>query len=417
LAHFGFLTLPVLGHLFPVSALARELKGRGNRVTFFCIRDSHEFLNEIGLDAVVIGEAERPLGHTRRVTETLGRLKGTKGVTYTIETLCADASVHFAELPRVIQNSGVHAMVVDQFAMAGSTVAEHLRLPYVHVAAALLANTEEGVPPINVGLKPGGSLKNKFQISIASTVVSRILAPVKKAVNGQRSLWRLPLYQDFINERLSGGPQICQEPPSFEFPRRKLPANFHFVGPLHKQVARSSVAFPWERLDGRPLIYASMGTLQNGLDWVFKAFAEGCAELDAQLVLSFGGNFDPANFAGLPGDPIMVQFAPQLELLDRAAVCITHAGLNTALESLTRGVPMVAIPITNDQPGVAARIAWSGAGRSVLLKNLTPKSLGEAVRDVIDDPSYRSNARRLQQEITSLDSLTQASEIVEGILN
>jgi len=54
----------------------------------------------------------------------------------------------------------------------------------------------------------------------------------------------------------------------------------------------------------------------------------------------------------LAGEPIVVEFAPQLELLKRAALCITHAGLNTALECLSNGLPMVAIPITNDQPGL-----------------------------------------------------------------
>src|SRR2546422_7887921 len=67
----------------------------------------------------------------------------------------------------------------------------------------------------------------------------------------------------------------------------------------------------------------------------------------------------------LAGEPIVVEFAPQLELLKRAALCITHAGLNTALECLSNGVPMVAIPITNDQPGVAARIEWTGTGEMV----------------------------------------------------
>ena len=69
-----------------------------------------------------------------------------------------------------------------------------------------------------------------------------------------------------LNERFLGGPQICQEPRSFEFPRKTLPANFHFVGPPHRSETRNKTIFPWERLDGRPLVYASMGTLQNGLD-------------------------------------------------------------------------------------------------------------------------------------------------------
>jgi UDP:flavonoid glycosyltransferase YjiC (YdhE family) len=114
----------------------------------------------------------------------------------------------------------------------------------------------------------------------------------------------------------------------------------------------------------------SLGTIQNRLGWAFRAIAEGCAGLNAQLVLSLGGGLEQDQFASLPRDPITVPFAPQLELLKRAAVCITHAGLNTALESLTNGVPMVAIPITNDQPGVAARVRWTRSGEVVPLKKL-----------------------------------------------
>src|SRR5580658_8714154 len=70
---------------------------------------------------------------------------------------------------------------------------------------------------------------------------------------------------------------------------------------------------------------------------------------------------------------------PQLELLKGAALCITHAGLNTALEALTQGVPMVALPIGYDQPGVAARIVYHGVGESLEIEKLTGEQLLEAM--------------------------------------
>lgn len=415
-AHYGFLTLYVMGHLFPMSTFARELQRRGHKVTFFCFADSREFLQQAGLDAVVIAEEQFPLGYSRRVSDALGQLSGTKGVTYTIDTLCRDAVGQFAALPDAIRSAGVDALILDQFAMAGATVGDHLQIPYIHIAAALMSNIEDGVPPINVNFGPAGNLFELLRNRLAMVLVKRVFPPLIQTINEQRLKWGLSAYTEFFNERFLGGTQICQEPPSFEFPRKTLPANFHFVGPLHRRDSRTTVPFPWERLDGRPLIYASMGTLQNGVDWVFKTFAEGCAGLDAQLVLSLGGNLDPANFKGLPGDPVVLQFAPQLELLERASLCITHAGLNTALESLAHGVPMVAIPITNDQPGVAARIVWTGAGKSLSLKKLNATSLREAVKEVMATPSYRNAAKKLQKEIARTDSLQKASEIAEGLL-
>ena len=416
MAHFGFLTLNVLGHLFPMSTFARELQRRGHRVTFFCFADSREFLQQAGLDTCVVAESTFPVGYTKQMTDTLGRLKGGKGVAYTIEVLCHQASAQFVELPDAISSAGVDALVIDQFAMGGATIAEHLGKPYLHVAAALMANVDDDLPPINVGFGPERNAAALLRNRLATTLVKRVFRPIRATLDERRREWGLPMYTEFFNERFEGGPQICQEPASFEFPRKSLPANFHFVGPLHQRDVRTNVPFPWERLDGRPLVYASMGTLQNGLDWVYRTFANGCAELEVQLVLSLGGNLDPANFAGLPGDPVVVSFAPQLSLLERAAVCITHAGLNTALEALAQGVPMVAIPITNDQPGVAARIAWIGAGRSLSLKKLTPETLRDAVQDVMTKPTYRSNAQQLQQEIAGSHALQRASEIAEGLL-
>ena len=132
------------------------------------------------------------------------------------------------------------------------------------------------------------------------------------------------------------------------------------------------VEFPWERLTGEPLIYASMGTLQNRVANVFHTIASATSGLkNVQLVLSLGDHVDPKEIGPLPTNAITVKYAPQLELLKRASVCITHAGLNTVLEALAQGVPQVAIPVTNDQPGVAARIADKKTGLVLPLNELT----------------------------------------------
>jgi flavin-dependent dehydrogenase len=88
-----------------------------------------------------------------------------------------------------------------------------------------------------------------------------------------------------------------------------------------------------------------------------------------------------------------------LELLKRATVCITHAGLNTVLESLAQGVPQLAIPITYDQPGVAARIAHKKTGVVTSLAELTADHLAGLLREVLNEPSYRANARKVQKAI------------------
>jgi len=74
---------------------------------------------------------------------------------------------------------------------------------------------------------------------------------------------------------------------------------------------------------------------------------------------------------------------------------------------------MVAIPIANDRPGVAARIAWSGVGEVVPLKKITAESLSQAVKQVLTTDSYRENALRLQESMMQSEGAKQAADIIE----
>jgi UDP:flavonoid glycosyltransferase YjiC (YdhE family) len=87
--------------------------------------------------------------------------------------------------------------------------------------------------------------------------------------------------------------------------------------------------------------------------------------------------------------------------------------MNTTLEALAQGVPLVAIPITNDQPGVAARILASGTGLFLPLAQLNPQSLRGLVDEVLRTPSYRERALAMKAAITEVDGLGMAAELIE----
>jgi MGT family glycosyltransferase len=170
-------------------------------------------------------------------------------------------------------------------------------------------------------------------------------------------------------------------------------------------------------LTGKPLIYASLGTLVNGLEDVYKHILKAVEHReDVQVVLSVGKNISPENLGRIPSNTIVVRSAPQIELLKRAAICITHAGLNTVLESLAHGVPMVAIPIGYDQPGTAARIAHHGTGEFIELDELTAKRLRGLIEKVLQDPSYRERADYFQKVISKTRGLDVAADIIEQTL-
>jgi MGT family glycosyltransferase len=209
---------------------------------------------------------------------------------------------------------------------------------------------------------------------------------------------------------------ITQLPKCLDFPRSGLPANFHYTGPFASQAARPQVEFPWHRLDGRPIIYASLGTTRNAQAFVFRLVAEACQHLDLQLVISLGGRFDPALFSSLPGKPLVTKYAPQLELLKLAKIVITHGGPNTVFEALMEGKPMVAIPLAHDQPAVAARLARLGIAEVLPIMRLSVRKIYRAVTKVLNDPSYRDAAVKMQAELHSLHGLERAANVIEEAL-
>ena len=110
---------------------------------------------------------------------------------------------------------------------------------------------------------------------------------------------------------------------------------------------------------------------------------------------------------------VFVNNAPQLELLKKASICITHAGFNTVLESLAQGVPQVAIPVTNDQPGVAARIVDKKTGIRTPLDGLDASNLSALLDEVLSNPVYRDNSRSIQKAIAKKNGLSVAADLLE----
>jgi MGT family glycosyltransferase len=160
-----------------------------------------------------------------------------------------------------------------------------------------------------------------------------------------------------------------------------------------------------------------MGTILNGRLDVFRTIVAAVAKHKGlQLVLSVGDQVDPEQIGSIPSNAIIVKQAPQLELLKQTSVCITHAGLNTVLESLAQGVPQVAIPVTFDQPGVAARIAHKQTGVITSLDKLTADHLSTLLHEVLNNSTYRDNARKLQKAIAEANGLSVAADLVEESL-
>ncbi|MEL6438747.1 MAG: glycosyltransferase [Cyanobacteria bacterium J06621_8] len=406
--HFGIICPPAYGHLNPMTALGHELKERGHRVTVISTAYAKSLAQAAGLEFQEIGSSY--VYQSKDPAKQPG-LSGIRAALYQIKEFAEEADMCLREAPEVVSRCHIEALLVDQASPEGGTVAEYLNIPFISIASAVLSNMDSSVPPsyISANYDPSwqGVLRNKIAY-FAQNLVSKTIT---KSINAHRQRWSLPLHHH-PNQRYSQLAQISQQPAEFEFPHQKLAQCFHFTGSFSNPSSRESVSFPYDKLTGQPLIYASMGTVTNGLYWIFKMIVAACTDLDAQLVIGLGGA-SADSLTKLPDNTIAVRYAPQLELLQRASLTITHAGLNTTLESLSYGVPMVAIPITADQPGSAARIAWTGSGVVIPLKKVSIAKLRKAITQVLTDDSYRQNALRLQANIKQGGGTSRAADIIE----
>jgi len=412
--HLGLICPELSGHLNPMTTLGRELKRRGYRVTLIARPDAQVKTASAGLGFAVVGERDFPSGSMAQTTAQLGQLGGLRALRFTAELLRRAAVTVLEEAPGAIASARIDALLVDQVTPAGETVAEMLRLPFVTVCNALALNPDPAVPPgvLPWRYRPGRIWRVRNLLGDA--VLRWAAKPILREMNTRRLRLGLPRLAGSVTQNGSLA-QIAQQPAFFDYPRERLPECFHYTGPWHAFDSGDELEFPWHKLDGRPLIYASMGTLQNRQKSIFETIAAACAEFDAQLVLSLGSR-NPEQQTDFVGAPIVVPFAPQLDLLRRATLTITHAGLNTALESLTQGAPMVAIPITNDQPGVASRLEWLGVAEVVPPTRLSVSRLRASVGRLLSEPNYRAKALQWKAEIDRIDGLALAADVVEQVV-
>ena len=412
MTHFGIISPPVSGHINPFVALGRELMSRGHRVTYLQVGDLEEKIRASGIDFLPIGSTDHPRGTLTESLAQLSRLQGLAALRFTIRAVARMSVAVCRDAPGAIRAAGIDALLVDQMEPAGGAVAEHLGLPFVTICNALAINRDPVAPPPFSPWKFRDSPFARLRNAAGYAVSDVLTAPIAKVVAGYRAEWKLPPLRS-PDDSFSKRAQICQMPYEFDFPRTALPGNFHYVGPLRLSHAQPDT-FPWNGLDGRPIVYASLGTLQNTREPVFRTFAEACSDLDVQLVLSHGGGLTEPQAERLPGSPLVVSYAPQEKLLARAQVTLTHAGLNTVLDSLANGVPLVTMPITYEQPAIARRVEWHGCGESLTLSRLNPRSVRDALVRVLQNANYRDAARRMSHAIRAAGGVIRATSLVES---
>ena len=421
MSHYVIVCPDDAGHLLPAGAVGKALVGRGHRVTFVARSRSAELVQRIGLPLYILDEQRLPYPRFLPLWLPFTLVgQGWKIVMRTSFQWRAELVLRL--LPEILAELDADGVIVDQTTPAAGSAAQRAGLPFVTICSALLWNEEPAVPPQFTSWPYHDAALARLRNRLGYATFHWFIGPVLRTINCYRKAWGFPAFRR-IDDSISPLAQVSQLCAEFDFPRRQLPPHFHYVGSLAARRATGGGGdFPWERLDGRPLIFASLGTVPDPTNLpVFRKIAEACAGLDAQLVMTLGRWTDGQaslreRLGPLPGDPILVDFAPQLALLEKAALLVTHAGVNTVLESLELGVPMVALPRSVDQLGMGARIEQSGVGLRMSFQRGRPDELRTLIERVLGEDGFRQRVRRMQKSMIAAGGAERAAEIVERAL-
>ena len=388
MSRFLFVVPPLVGHTLPTLSVGRELADRGYQIAWAGHAETIGPLLPPG--ARLIPVAADFGGQT--LAQVRHRSLGLRGAA-AFRFLWADFLIPLAVsmVPGVVaavDEFVPDVLVVDQQALAGALVARQRGLPWATSATTSAELTDQFVTMPKLG-EWARQLLADFQRGLA------ISDPVDLRFSGH-------LVLAFTTATLVG--PVCE-----------FPGHYVFVGPsIGARVGAPD--FPWDWLDpNRQHVLVSLGTVNREVGRRFFATAvQAVAPLADQLQMILVA---PPDLVDSPPDHVMVrQFVPQLDLLPHLHAVVSHAGHNTVCEALACAVPLVVAPIRDDQPVIAAQVVDAGAGVRVHFGRVGATELRNAITTVLDDPSYRAAARRVQNSFTTAGGAVAAAEHLEKLL-
>jgi zeaxanthin glucosyltransferase len=412
MSHIAVVSPPFLGHLNPMLALSGTLRARGHRVTCFGMADVAPVAARHGIPFVALGSKTHPPGVLAGVLARMAA-PGGLGLFRIMGDMTAHTRMLCAELPSACRTGRVDGLVTDQLEPGGALVAAHLGLPYVTVANALSIRRDPLQPPAFVGWRydptPRGVTRNRGGHRVSDLLLWPVTAGIRREAQA------LGLDRSSLDSCLSPFADLTQLVPELDYPRRHHPQTVHACGPLRGPEPQEDLA-PLLGETGRPVVFASMGTLQGGRLGIFRMIAEVCARLGLHLVVAHGGRLSEQDAATLPGHPTVRAFVPQRALLRHVALAVTNGGLNTVLDAAAAGVPTLVIPIAFEQGAIGARVEHAGVGQVLPRRRLNQHRLETAMQFLLSDPGVRRRAGEVACAIARAGGSEHAASLVEAAL-
>ena len=161
-----------------------------------------------------------------------------------------------------------------------------------------------------------------------------------------------------------------------------------------------------------------MGTVNNDMMSFYKTCIDVFKNTDYQVIMSVGNLVSLESFGELPKNISVFSCVDQIAVLKKADAFVSHCGMNSVSESLYFEVPLVMLPQTTEQKGVAQRVLELGAGIKPDKPNAD--SILIAVNDILNDSSYKKNAKRIASDFKNCSgpkgAVDKILEVCKGII-
>jgi MGT family glycosyltransferase len=387
-----YFSFPAHGHINPTLPVIHELALRSEQIAYF---GTQQFSQAIGKTGAQF------FPYTSRVHMPEQGPGPFAQVSTTLETLLDFCGAVLDDHLAMVRQWRPSHVMFDSFAPWGGIVAQLLGLPTVASVPSILIN---GAIDVRYGSGIGGPpedarLTPQWYAGFRERCYSRLLG------------YRLPelvtppqLLQTYGDFNLVYTSRMFQ-PLSGDFDERR----FRFVGPCCT-FRPDAPDFPFEQLDGRPLVLVSLGTVYGRRPEFLRRCMEELAGGPWQVILATGdSHIGPA-----PANCIVRPEVPQVEILRRASAFVTHGGMNSVQEALSYGVPMVLAPQAADQFWISARTAELGAGLVLDASRFEAGAIRASLTAVLTGAGYAATAARIAQSLDRAGGPARAADEIQS---
>jgi MGT family glycosyltransferase len=400
-------TSPARGHLFPILGVALELKRRGHDVHVRTLAGEVLRVRELGLSA----DAIAPAVEGREMDDWAAK-NPMQALERAIKTFADRAAAEIDEVPIAIRESGARALLVDTNSWGAQAVAESSGLPWAIFQPYFVALPASGVPPFGPGLRRSTGLAGRLRDRVLGRMIQKKMdATGLAALNEVRGRLGLDALTT-VGELPVRAPRVLYfTTRALEYPRPAWPPNFRFTGAA--TWAPASETPSWLRDVDRPIVLVTCSTERQQDRAVVEAALEGLPAA-GYFVVATSAAHSVEDLRGADGPNTRVErFLPHDPVIERAAVVVCHGGMGVTQRALSKGVPVVVVPFGRDQPEVARRVEYAGAGARLEAKRLGGASLAAAVKEAA---AMRDGARRVGAALAETGGTAAAADAYEELL-